>query len=262
MTSRGRRARAIGGLALLVMLAALVVRVVSSSPTESATATDRPELVTTKCADLIVLGARGSGQSPTHNSGVGQEVLRSVRAMVPQMSGGTVRLEAVDYPSSRAATYEAYLAGVKEGGRTLGSQFAQLSKDCPHSRFAFIGFSHGAHVVHEFAHDLPLARARRVALVAMIADPWRNPDDTIAAWAYDRKPATHAGRLGAGPVFDAATREAAITLCVSGDEVCNRPNDDAPGELSDTHRHFYEKPANVRSTGAQLAAVLRRNGFP
>jgi cutinase len=50
-------------------------------------------------------------------------------------------------------------------------------------------------------------------------------------------------------------------LCAAADEVCNRPNADPVGRISETHRHFYEKAGNARSTARQVAAVLHRNGF-
>jgi cutinase len=258
-----RRARAIGALAVLLGTV-IIVRLADSSPTESATPAAGPLLVSTTCADLVVLGLRGSGQSTTGNAGVGQEVFRSVRSLAAQVHAGsdsTVRLEAVDYPSAPAPTYDAYLAGVQDGDRMLGARFAKLAQDCPDSRFAFIGFSQGAHVVHEFAHALSAEQVGSVVLVAMIADPRRNPDDTITTWAYGGRSVTHGGRLGAGPGFDAGTRRAAITLCAAADEVCNRPDGDTAGATSETHRHFYEKAGNVRSTGRQLVAVLHRNGF-
>ena len=197
------------------------------------------------------------------NSGVGAEVLRSVEDMATRLHTGsdtTVRLEAVEYHAETAATLGEYQAGVADGRRRLGAQYERLSRDCQDSKVALVGFSQGAQVVHEFSHDLNTGQARNLVLVGMIADPRRNPDDTIAAWSYAAKPAPAPGKLGAGPRFSPSTRQQAITLCAAMDEVCNQPDANPPKTVSVTHKTFYEKASTVRSTGRQLTVILHRNG--
>lgn len=231
----------------------------SVAPAASTTpSAKQPALVTTKCADLIVLGARGSDQSATKNLGVGTEVLASVTAMAKQMhvdANTTVRIIGVPYP---AVSGPAYTANVFTGISHARRQLATLGKQCPDSQFGLVGFSQGAHIVHGTALELTPEQIRRVALVAMIADPRRNPSDKITHWSYNAE-AADPGKLGAGTAIPKALRSKAITFCANKDEVCNRPPNGYSGPLSDTHRHFYE--AHAAGTGKQLAAVLKSNGL-
>lgn len=252
----------------LLLLLAIVAMVKLGSPVakeakpQTAPAA-RPLFVDKKCADLVVLGLRGSGQSPTKNAGVGAEVFKSVKNMVTRLhadSTTTVRLEAVTFRATRAETLAKYLDGVRDGQRRLGLQYANDSKRCKDSKFAIIGFSQGAQVAHEFSFDLPASRTHNLVLIAMIADPRKNPADSIAAWSYTAKPTTAQGKLGAAPTFAAGLRHIAISFCVEADEVCNRPSAGGLETMSTTHRRFYEKAGTVRSTGEQLNAILHRNG--
>lgn len=269
MTPRTRRrlARVIFVCVLLLVASAAIVVIGSSRPSPPASPpvqTSRPLFVDTKCADLVVLGLRGSGQSQTRNAGVGGEVFKSVQDMASRLharSNDTVRLEAVSYQAANVGAATDYRAGVDDGRRRLRSQFAMLSKDCRDTKVAVVGFSQGAQVVHEFAYDLTAGQSRNLVLVGMIADPLRNPADTISEWSYASKPTTGHGSLGPGPRFGPATHRVAITFCVEGDEVCNRPGGPKSNTPSATHRHFYEKATSVRSTGERLIAILHRNGF-
>lgn len=225
--------------------------------------TPPPTLVTTGCADLVVLGLRGSNQSVDQNHGSGQEILRTVRAMSADLhrkSDTTVRLEGIPYRAESAASAAIYQANIDDGVTRTRTRIAQLAKRCPRSRIALVGFSQGAQAVHGLAIDLSASASRQVALVAMIADPRRNPDDAIGSWTYG-KAAPGPGKLGAGTPLPGSLKTKAITFCATGDEICNWPPGGYPGPLSKTHRHFYETPAHARETGHQLAEILRRNGL-
>lgn len=215
------------------------------------------------CADLVVIGARGSTQDPDRNHGVGTEVRRTVDALVRRLdrrSDLSVRVTPIRYDAAGTTTLTAYLRHTAAGARQMTARLRSEARACPDSRFALIGFSQGAQVVHGAATRMPASLARRVALVAMIADPRTNPADPITRWSYADRPTTGHGRLGSGPAVDPDLRHAAISLCVAGDEICNDRG--APGgPPSDVHRHFYERPAAARVTAAQLDAVLRRSGL-
>ena len=210
---------------------------------------------------MVVLGARGSTQDPDLNAGVGTEVRVTTEKLVELVHARadlSVRLEAVRYDSDATGSTAEYLDHTADGSRLMEAQLRDLAAACPDSRFALIGFSQGAQVVHGVADSMETDLADRVSLVAMIADPLRDPSDTITHVSYAAEPATNAGRLGAGPPVDADLRPAAISLCVAGDEICNDRG--APGGApSQIHRHFYEKPVNAALTAARLDAVLQRN---
>ena len=231
----------------------------ATSPTPTPVAS-QSALSNAKCADLIVLGARGSDQSPSTNHGVGAEVFRSVTSMAEHLherSKVTVRIVGVPYP---AASGPAYTANVYTGVSHAGQLLSTLGKECPDSRFGLVGFSQGAQIVHGTALELKPVQIRRVVLVAMIADPRRNPGDTIEHWSYDAS-TPGPGKLGAGTPIPEPLRPKAITFCAPKDEICNWPPGGYSGHLSDTHRHFYEAPANVAQTGEQLDRILEGNGI-
>ncbi|MCW2768954.1 MAG: hypothetical protein JWR27_387 [Aeromicrobium sp.] len=230
---------------------------------DGSTPEDTRLLVGATCADLVVIGARGSTQALDRNFGVGTEVRRTVTELARRLHARgdtTVRLEAVRYDSAATATLAAYESHVEKGASMVSSRLDSLSRSCPDTRFALVGFSQGAQVLHTASVDVPPDLARRIPLVAMIADPRHNPSDDIAQWSYAAEPTVGNGRLGTGAPIDADLRAAAISLCVEGDEICNDRG--APGgPPSDTHKHFYEQSASVRATAQQLDRVLRRNGI-
>ena len=255
--------RVAAGLALLLVAGCSGPTPANEPETSPTTRTPPPVLVTTGCADLVVLGLRGSDQSPDQNFGSGQEILRTVRAMSADLhrdSDVTVRLEGIPYRAEAAASAAIYQANIDDGVIRARNRIAELARKCPDSRVALVGFSQGAQAVHELATDLSAASAERIPLIAMIADPRRNPADSIASWTYG-KAAPGPGKLGPGPELGPALKGRAIEFCATGDEICNWPPGGYAGPLSQTHRHFYETSAHARATGRQLAKILRTNGL-
>lgn len=257
--------RLCGASALLVVVAACGTA--SSTTRPAATARESPRqtaLASTRCADLVVLGVRGSGQAADQNRGVGKEVLRTVTflaGLVRARTGASLRLEAVRYDASGTATSAAYFDHVDAGARLARRQAEAVLARCPSTRLAVVGFSQGANVVHHLADDLDPGLARRTVLVGMIADPQRDPDDMIRHWSYGAASLPGPGLLGAGPPVTAALRPAAISLCTAGDEVCaSGGRGVVGGRTSPTHRFFYERPATALVTARQLDLVLQANG--
>lgn len=248
--------------ASLALLLAAACSAPANEPTPSRTARTPPAtLVTTGCADLVVLGLRGAGQDADKNHGSGQEILASVRAMATDLhreSDTTVRLEGIPYRAEIAPTSAFHRGNIEDGMRRTRTRIAELAQRCPDTRIAVVGFSQGAQVVHELAAALPATAVKQVVLVAMIADPIRNPTDSIASWSYGKK-APGPGKFGAGPALGTTLEGRAITLCATGDEICNWPPGGYDGPLSETHRHFYETPAHARATGRQLAEIVSKN---
>lgn len=258
---------ALGAIILTLIIATSACAAPANEPASSPTPTrttrsPQPDLVNTACADIVVLGLRGSDQSLDKNHASGQEIFRSVRAMSAELhrrSDATVRLEGIRYRAEYAANLAYYEGNIADGVAKTRTRIAQLAKQCPKSKVAVVGFSQGAQAVHELADGLTTATAKRIVLVAMIADPRRNPADTIASWTYD-KAAPGPGKLGPGPALGSTLKGRAIEFCATSDEICNWPRGGYSGALSQTHRHFYEAPEHARATGHQLAAILEANG--
>jgi cutinase len=252
-----RLTRAAATVAALVVLGAC-----SARPDDAGRPDARPVLSDRTCADLVVTGARGSMQSADRNLGVGTEVRVTVEQLarrLRQRSDLTVHVEPVLYDSSPTPTAAGFLRNTAAGGALALDRLTSLAARCPSSRFALVGFSQGAHVVHTAAMAVPSSMRSRVALVAMIADPTANPDDPIARWSYSSEPTRGHGRLGAGPQIPVGLRRAAIGFCVDGDAICNDRGAPGTGQ-SPTHKHFYERPSTARITAARLDRVLRANG--
>jgi cutinase len=253
-----RLTRAAAAVAALMVLGGCLAR--SDAPDRPRT---MPVLTHRTCADLVVIGARGSMQSADRNLGVGTEVRVTVEQLarrLRQRAGVTVHVEPVLYDSSPTPTAAGFLRNTAAGGALALDRLTSLATTCPSSRLALVGFSQGAHVVHTAALAVPSSVASRVVLVAMIADPTANPDDPIVRWSYAALPTSGHGRLGAGPPIPAALRRAAISFCVAGDAICNDRG--APGSgQSPTHKHFYERLSTAQVTAARLDRVLHANGF-
>jgi cutinase len=252
-----RLARAAAAVALLLAFGACAAR-----PDDHGRPASRPVLADRTCADLVVIGARGSMQSADRNLGVGTEVRVTVEQLarrLRQRSDLTVHVEPVLYDSSPTPTAAGFLRNTAAGGTLALDRLTSLAARCPSSRFALVGFSQGAHVVHTAAMAVPPSVRSRVALVAMIADPTANPADPIARWSYSAEPTGGHGRLGAGPQIPVGLRRAAISLCVAGDAICNDRGAPGTGQ-SPTHKHFYERRSTAQVTAARLDRVLRANG--
>lgn len=213
-----------------------------------------------RCADLTVLGVRGSGQAADRNQGVGKEVLRTVTDLARRVErrGTSLRLEAVPYDASGTATSATYFEHVRAGARLAERQADDVLRRCPESRLALVGFSQGANVVHEFAGDVSSVLADRIVLIGMIADPRRNPADAITQFSYGDATPPRPGLLGPGAPVDEDVRSASIGFCTEGDEVCNGGG--IVGErTSPTHRFFYERHATAAATAAELDRILQAN---
>ena len=252
------------GACLAAVLVAMVVAGVTTSSTDRAEAAAR--LTTMRCADLVVLGARASGQRLTSsNVQAGPEVYATVVAAARSLDPGvSVRLEGVPYPAvptSRGT--QAYLASVREGASMLRAATVELLGSCPDAEVVLAGFSQGAHVVHRtLTHDpLPLRLARRVVAVALIADPTygRLTDDAHQVRYGSTAPARD-GLIGPGPRLPRLLARRTIDFCNPADLVC--AFDGTDGEITmapragAAHRTFYEDPDVVADNGRLLAQVI------
>ena len=245
-------------------LAALLLAPLPPGTTERAQASART--TTTRCADLVVLGARASGQALTStNHQLGTEVYAmSVDAARRLDPGVSVRLAGVPYPAvptSRGS--EAYRASVREGASMLHSELVGLLRSCPRTRVALAGFSQGAHVVHRSLARHPLSRrhSRRVVAVALIADPtYDRRSGNAVQVRYGSTAPRHHGLVGPGPRLPRLLARRTIDFCNPADLVCSYPGTD--GEIwmapraGAAHREFYESPSTVARHGAWFAQVI------
>ena len=210
-----------------------------------------------QCADLIVLGVRGQGQSARAAGGVGAEVQNSTKALIEQLEGGErVRLEAIRYPASAAASMAEFDHDVEAGRLQLLARHAALGSACPRSRFVLIGYSEGADVVHRAVASMSAQQASDIAVVAVLGDPLRLSTDQVATESYGSGPLKGRGSLGGGPPWGKDVRNRVISFCNADDNVCNAPLSGRRTSISTIHRTFYEKRSSARVTAERMARVI------
>jgi len=116
----------------------------------------------TGCAKLEVLVARGTFEPGPYGVIVGDPLVAAVRAKVPGARG-----YAVHYPADASATSKS--SGVSDTLKRLNQQ----AKECPGEKFALVGYSQGASVMHSAAPQIDGAVAQKIIAFVMYGDPGR-----------------------------------------------------------------------------------------
>lgn len=150
MTSVTNRLAALLGAVAL----ASVVTVVMPGPAAAAP---------TPCTDVLVLGARGSGQSATGDAydagtGLGPQVQGVIQRVQQQAPGVAMRVQAVTYEAHSVQLAmtdpDAYFAGLEKGVRAVRQAMLDAARQCPDQRTVLVGYSQGAMVMHRALQDL------------------------------------------------------------------------------------------------------------
>ncbi|GAA2583914.1 cutinase Cfp21 [Winogradskya consettensis] len=116
------------------------------------------------CADVEVIGARGTTERP----GLGillTPLAQQLTRELPQ----SIRTTAVDYPANFN-----YTASVRQGVTALAGDVQRTAAACKNTRFVLMGYSQGADVVGDALTSqsaLPTALQDRVAAVLLFGDP-------------------------------------------------------------------------------------------
>jgi len=179
-----------------------------------------PASVPATCADVVVVGVAGSGQTP----GTGPQVGSLAAAIAEGMgrAGRTIEVAAVDYPAvDLAASFGLalfdgrYEESVAVGAERLSLLIGELGR-CAGTRLVIVGYSQGAEVVKRaLGSVVPEAP---IEVVVLIADPTRDPAQAgvvrVAGAPDDRE-----GSLGALAVPARWARQT-IDVCTVGDVVC------------------------------------------
>ncbi len=172
------------------------------------------------CADVFVVGVRGSGQS-----GYGQQVSGAIDVIVEQIvsSGRTVTDVPLEYPAISVSDSFGlvlingdYDRSVERGVQELRSVLAQESVRCGASSIVLVGYSQGAQVIKEaVAGSVPDVR---IGALVLLADPTRDPSQP----GVTRIGAPSTARGGSfGPLgLPEHLRPLTIDVCVLGDVVC------------------------------------------
>lgn len=234
------RLRWLSFLAVVVIGAATLTMGVTSQPARAADNWAPPVhhgvSSLQSCADVAIIGIRGSGQTPTQNEGFGPEVA-AVRDSLKQSLGAdrSVRQVQIDYESmpvyagvflnvdGALNVSNMYLDSIGTGTAALEPVIDDSIARCPNERLVIIGYSQGALVAH-MVTSLYGSRADKFAGVVLIADPGRNSEQLyhlgtatpglgLTGWT---------GELGA-PSLEALA-PSVTTICDTNDIVCDTQN--------------------------------------
>jgi streptogramin lyase len=141
------------------------------------------------CPDVVIYGARGSGEDNTAaNVGmgpvsyaIGQEIINRLPA------GHRVEMIGVNYPAVPATALVNYEWSVVTGTEVLvegdngHGGLVSLVLKCPQVAVVLVGLSQGAHVIHytlSLAPPHPSAVTRRIAASLLFGDPVRQPNQS------------------------------------------------------------------------------------
>jgi hypothetical protein len=149
------------------------------------------------CTDVLVLGARGSGQPQAGSTsdggtGLGPQVASVASRVVTDLPGRTVGVRSLRYPARQAELLvldpATYFNGLERGVATAKKALARQVVACPKQRFVIAGYSQGAMVMHRVLQDLSKASdslskriLRRVDGAVLLADGDRLSSDRMTS---------------------------------------------------------------------------------
>ena len=213
----------------------------------------------TSCPEILLIGARGSGEGISGNrkddpyKGLGASVAQFADQIDKRFDEGSVRRLPVTYEAAKAETLypsklqaglfvgsaaaaagsyktsnlDKYTASVDQGIRFAQDQLVTFEANCPETFYILAGYSQGAMVMHQVL--LRLADAGQTNILSKIVSAVLIADG-------DRMNRTGAIRVGSAPwaaegvrsAFSVGERDstpvpriAVFDVCVEGDLVCN-----------------------------------------
>ncbi len=134
------------------------------------------------CADVFIIGARGSGQP----AGFGAQAEPVVEAIEEGLRGSGLIVESapLDYPAvSISESFGlvllngGYDRSVRAGAIELISELAGISRECPRSEVVLVGYSQGAQAIKSALEDLPPRHRIAAVAVGVEAGPKGAVDD-------------------------------------------------------------------------------------
>jgi alpha-tubulin suppressor-like RCC1 family protein len=265
------------------------VTVSVASPVVVIASTDLP---TVACANVLFLGARGSGQSGPGgsknipgdpNEGLGGAVHTAYAELKAAITDGrTITPVTVTYPADNilpnVATLD-YIHDLWQGVKQVRVALAARKTQCPNERIVLAGYSQGAMLMHRVLTNAPTkdipgmdpSILARVDATILIADGDRVAHDTTQNYGTATGTAQGVGtQLDITvnvPKLATATGARTYSVCDDRDAVCDFsiPYPDplvVVPVASDSygawvHTHHYDKSAIVRSAADAAAARVQ-----
>ena len=175
------------------------------------------------CADVYVIGARGSGQPDGFGPQAGP-VVDSIEASL-QGRGLTVESAPLDYPAISVSDSFGlvlltgdYARSVRAGVIELIAEMTRVARECPESDLVLVGYSQGAQVIKVALEELP--PIHRISGIVLLADPTRDRNQIGIARLGDPS-VERSGSFGPVALLD-HFRSVAVDICAAGDGVCDR----------------------------------------
>jgi hypothetical protein len=275
------RSRALATSATVVAAALLAL---ACGPAAGAAPSARGTVDSAGCADVLLLGARGSGQpqegTPADGgTGLGPQVYGVSQRLARQLPGRDVSAQAVVYPAQGVELLVtdpgSYFTSLEVGAQSVQESLRGRAAACPQERIVLAGFSQGAMAVHRAIQDLdragdPVARQilARTDGVVLIADGDRRRRDRVTDYGtagrsqgigYALRPQSGARGTKLPPGMKARIH----SVCLDLDVVCDYQPDvhTGPGLLAGAaiHSDGYTASRPVNRATDAAAARVRQN---
>lgn len=163
------------------------------------------------CQDVVVVGARGSGE-PSDGLGVGRMVRRVVETYASSVPGYRVGRYAVTYPAQNVdllvtGNQRLYWDGFDDGYLDALKFMTKRLKRCPTERYVFVGYSQGAMLLHRVVAGSvgQLLGGQRIDGVVLIGDGDRIPYE--GGWSRGSSPNSNGQQRGIASMMSEVTTE-------------------------------------------------------
>lgn len=185
------------------------------------------------CADVIVVGAAGSGERDGTGAGVGAKVEATYRNLAADLesAGVSAELRPVEYPATAVPAgldlgqWSVFLDSVRAGADTATAVIGDAISGCPDSSIVVAGYSQGAMAIHRALQRIGPAEA--IVAGVLIGDGDRIANDSVQVTGIGPVD----GAIGVGQqfaVFSGANPaplaapwgSRILSACNQGDPVC------------------------------------------
>ncbi|QDS72370.1 hypothetical protein FKW77_008324 [Venturia effusa] len=181
----------------------------------------RPQDIPTGCSAFEVLVARGTSE-PNYKEGngkfgvvVGDPLIGNLTKKFP-----TARGYPVQYPADMNI-----IPGIRAGTTDVLNRLESQSKACPDQKFALVGYSQGASLMHNAAPQIPEETQKKIVALVMYGDP------TLR----------NGGAAGVNSKFPPALEKVLLENCAEGDMICDK------GDCFEPHLQYIRQPWVDRS---------------
>lgn len=250
-----------------------VVAALLATSATTLTATAAHAATSADCHEVLMLGARGSGQPQDGNAddnytGLGPQVQTAYNGLAAPLSGHrTLQALAVDYPAlgvEQLYDQRNYFNGLDQGVQNALATLYSRATPCPEERIVLAGYSQGAMVMHRVLNELDATKSpilSRVDAAILIADGDRVSNDRTAFYGSASTKAEGVGlklRKVSGSStqkFNAAVGSKVLSICNNNDPVCDSTG--KPTDLIWKYVHTgYTGTPPVQDAGVEAARTV------